>query len=440
MKTVRVLLFFGLCVAARAQLPVNSSEARGRLRVSALLAEGRSVKIACFGDSITGVYYHTGRRRSWCDLLGIALARIHPQARIEMINAGVSGNDTGGALKRMENDVLRHAPHLVVVMFGMNDLRSLAPIDFRNNLESIVRRARDRGAEVILMTPNAIGPDDPVRPPARLAEYAEIVRNVAREQELPVVDAYSIYAAILAADRPTWERLMSDTIHPNMRGHKIFAEEVARAITGRRVSLAELPELRPGLPWVQARLQARQPVRLIAMPPYDALIGPALRNRFPDAVVEVTAWHPDAGSLAAIEAQAKENGWWKYRREPGLPPPDLVIVAVPSTARAPTEGQYYRSYSWIINWSLNSGIKPGPEWDCLVVLPSVAERELNAERRHVEEQALEVIRGQDIPWLQRQPGDPRSPLELLSGALDALLDIVATTLPAGRAQPAGQAK
>lgn len=88
------------------------------LRVSVRLAEGAAVKIVCFGDSITGVYYHTGARRSWCDLLGIALAKIHPLAQVQMINAGISGNDTAAALKRMEHDVLRHAPDLVVVMFA----------------------------------------------------------------------------------------------------------------------------------------------------------------------------------------------------------------------------------------------------------------------------------------------------------------------------------
>jgi len=160
----------------------------------------------------------------------------------------------------------------------------------------------------MLMTPHAIGPDDPVRPPARLAEYVRIMRDVGRELELPVVDMYSVYDEIMAAVPATWQRLMSETIHPNLRGYRIFAEEVARAITGLRVSLTDLPVLHPRLPCVLARLNARLPVRVLAMPPYDALRAPALRKRFPDAVVEVTTWQPDAQSLAAIEAQAKETG------------------------------------------------------------------------------------------------------------------------------------
>jgi len=422
-KITGILLLCGLYLGACAQLSVAPTDDGVPLRVSAKLAGGQPVKIVCFGDSITGVYYHTGGRRSWCDLLEIALTRIFPEAQIEVINAGVSGHDTDAALKRMESDVLRHAPDLVVVMFGMNDVRSLTTVVFRQNLQTIVQRARGGGAEVMLMTPNAIGPDDPIRPPARLDEYVKIVREVGRELKLTVVDTHSIYAAIMAADPAAWQRLMSDTIHPNLRGHRIFAEAVARAITGRQVSLIDLPVLHPGLPCVLARLNARQPVRVVAMPPYDALIASALRHRFPDSVVEVTTWQPDAQSLAAIEAQAKETGWWRFRDGAALTRPDLVVLAVPSTAQAPTAGQFYRSYYWIMNWSLSNGKKPAqPEWDCLVVLPSVAEGGMGPDKRLLDERALEAIGGQDIPWLRRQPGEERGAQVLFSAWVDTLLD------------------
>lgn len=422
-KITGILLLCVLCLEACAQRSPAPADDGGHLRVSAKLAGGQPVKIVCFGDSITGVYYHTGGRRSWCDLLGIALTSIIPKAQIEMINAGTSGHDTNAGLKRMETDVLRHAPDLVVVMFGMNDVRSLTPVVFRNNLRTMVQRARDGGAEVMLMTPNAIGPDDPVRPPARLDEYVKIVREVGRELELPVVDTYSIYAAIMATDTAAWQRLMSDTIHPNLRGHRIFAEAVARAITGTQVLLTELPVLHPGLPCVLARLNARQTVRVVAMPPYDTLIAPALRHRFPDCVVEVTTWKHDAKSLAAIEAQAKETGWWKFRGKNVLPRPDLVVLAVPSAAQAPTAEQFYHSYYWIMNWSLSNGKKPAqPEWDCLVVLPSVAEEEMGPDKCLIDERALEAIGGQDIPWLRRQLGERRGAQLLFSAWVDTLLD------------------
>ena len=414
---ISAAFFIGIiCVAAWAQPAAAPIDRNAPLQVRALLEKGATVKIACFGDSVTGVYYHTGTRRAWCDLLGLALEKLYPRAQIEMIHAGMSGNDTSDGLRRMDRDVLQHSPQLVVAMFGLNDVRSQTPAAYRQNLETMVQRARDGGAEIILMTPNAAGPGDSVRPPARVAEYAEIMRDVARTLAVPVVDAYAKFAAVQSSDSANWQRLMSDEIHPNMRGHRIFAEEVARVISGQLVSIGPLPALKPGLPFVLARLQAHQPVRVIAMTPYDTLIGPALRARFPDAVVEVTPWQPDPNSIIAIEAQAKELGWQKFRRDDALARPDLVVIAVPSTARAPTPAQFYHSYYWTMNWSLSSGLKPGAEWDAWVLLPSVLGGAVGPE-----DVAIDIVRGQDIPWLARKPGDLRSAQDLLSAELESLL-------------------
>jgi len=52
---------------------------------AALAAGERTVRIIGFGDSITGIYYHTGGRRAWPEMLGLALQRIYPQAKVETI-------------------------------------------------------------------------------------------------------------------------------------------------------------------------------------------------------------------------------------------------------------------------------------------------------------------------------------------------------------------
>ena len=408
------LLVFG--VLGSVGLPLVAADAK--LKTAERLEAGQPVRIVCFGDSITGVYYHTGGRRAWCELLEVALNRIYPNARMEMINAGISGNNTGAALKRMETDVLNHSPQLVVVMFCMNDVAGLTPEAFRANLAEIVRRSRDRGAEVILMTPNSIYPDDPRRPPSKVVQYVEIIRQVGRELSVPIADCFRAYEDIRDIDRRAWVQLMSDTLHPNMRGHKLFAEEVAWTLSGRRVSLEDLPLLQPGLPRTISRLQGQQPVNVIAMKPYDSLITPALHRVVPGIQLRVTAWDPDQKSLAAIEEKAKEIGWWRFRNDAQAEAPDLVVVAVPTGAMAPSEEQFYRSYTWILNWSLSFG-KPG--WDCIAVLPSVATPELAPAQRIAENRALEVIQGQDIPWLRRGTNDATPAAELLAGWLESLL-------------------
>ncbi len=384
-----------------------------------LLAEGQPVKIVCFGDSVTGVYYHTGGRRAWCDLLGVALQRLYPLAQLEMINAGISGHTTLDALRRLETDVLRHAPQLVVVMFGLNDVARVSAEAYRSNLRQLVVRLGDHGAETILMTPNHVFPEDPSRPPAKLGDYVEIVRQTGRELDVPVADAFRAYQSVQTADRWEWIRLMSDPIHPNLRGHRLLAETAAHTITGHRVKLAELPRLQPGLPRVVARWQAGAPVRITAMIPFDALIGPALQTLCPGVQVVVTAWDPTGQSIPELAEQAKGNGWPKYQQQPGLDAPDLMVIAVPAAARAANDEEFYRSYAWILNWS--QSFNP-PRWDCLAILPSVSQPELDQPQRAAALLAHQVILDKDLPVIVRTPGDNTSLARLLTRQLRSLLE------------------
>ena len=422
--TVKRPLMLGsiwLCLAL-GSLPANGiapDSPANPLRTGHLLETGQQVRIVCFGDSVTGVYYHTGNRRAWCDLVGIALQRLYPRARLEMINAGISGNSTADALPRMADDVLRHRPQLVIAMFGLNDVTRVSPDDFRANLRQIVQRSRQVGAEVVLMTPNLVSAGDGKRPPEKVAAYAQITREVGQELAVPVTDIFRAFQSVQTTDHRAWLGIMSDSIHPNLRGHKLLAAEAVRTMTGQRVSLAELPVLQPGLPRVLARLQAKETVRIIAMKPYDALVGPALQKLYPGAQIEVTTWDATGKSLALIEAQAKALGWAKFREQPNLTRPDLYVLAVPAEAGAASEDEFFHSYTWIMNWSLS--FNP-PNWDCLVILPSVAQPDQDQAQHAAECLAREVIQGQDLPWLQRTPGDARPTAELLGEALGALLE------------------
>ncbi len=363
------------------------------------------VKIVCFGDSITGVYYHTGGVRAYPKMLEIALKRIYPESELQVINAGISGHTTADAMKRIKRDVLRHKPDVVTVMFGMNDVTRVSPADFEYNLIQIVDRCRQVGAEVLFCTPNSIYDEDERRPMEKLGAYSQIVRNVAAQVQAPVVDFFKIWEDLRQTDLRSWRLLMSETIHPGMNGHRLFAERLAQAISGETVSLQDVPPPFPGIRRTLALIAQKQPVKVIAMPPYDTLIGPALK-RLGAEEVNVTTWPIEGQSLRDLESWAKQV---RDRR------PDLVIVAVPAGLSAENEEQFVRSYSWVLNWSLSFGRM---EWDCVAALPSVATPELSEEDQAAEALATRIIRGQDIGMLVRPEGDTSTAEAILSRRLD----------------------
>lgn len=361
--------------------------------VARRLKTGQPTRVVCFGDSITGAYYHTGGTRAWCDMLGLALQQANPRANIEMDNAGISGHTTVNALARIENDVLAKQPHLVVVMFGMNDVTRVPLDQFRENTRTIARRSLDNGSAVVLCTPNSVY-DNTARPNDRLAEFSQAVRDVATELKLPLVDCFAAWQQIRQGDPADWMLMMSDTIHPNMNGHKRFAELITRTATGKAIDLGESPLLSDALHHTFDQLHARKSVKLVVSPPYDEIIPAALRMHFPAAEIEVTNWPVEGQSLAEI------SNWAKRIRAMN---PDLVVPAVPANVVSPDPESFVRDYEWVLNWSFQFAGRP---WDVVPVLPTVA-GDVPADSQPFADAARHIAIGKDVQFIDRSPEDGR---------------------------------
>lgn len=378
---MRILQSFLVLLLADACLLAQSN-------VKDLLAAGKPVTIVCIGDSITGVYYHTGGRRAYPEMLEIALRKAYPNADVKVINAGISGQTTREGLARLERDVLKHKPHLVTVMFGMNDMVRVPFDEFKKNMVEIKDRCQKAGAEVLFCTQNNVI-ETGSRPGKKLAEITQIIRDLAREHKLAVADCHAAYEAAKAKSATDWRMLLSDEIHPNMDGHKLMAETIAKAILGKAVSLKAAGPPAPAIPRTLQLIKAGQPIRVLAMPPYDKVIGPALQELAPKAKIEVTTWPTDGMTLAQLEASAKKVRGMKL---------DLVIVAVPTGAQAPNLESRIRSYSWVLNYSLSFGYQ---QWDVIAVPPSTANVKLSPEEAQLDRFARQLIAAQDLSMITR---------------------------------------
>jgi len=365
----------------------------------ALQQRGRNVKIVCFGDSVTGVYYHTGGRRAYTALVEIAVRKTKPRAKVTAINAGISGNTTRDALARIQADVLDQKPDLVTIMFGLNDMTRVPIEEYRKNLGEIIRRCREVGAEVLLCTPNSVY-DTPGRPTAKLETYVTAVRQVGQTSGVPVADCYASYQGLRSRDEFAWTMLMSDEIHPNLDGHKRIAEEIGQAVLGRRMRLNDVPVSQPAVAAIGEKLKKKQPVHVLAMSPYDEKVKVAIRNRFPTANLRVTPWETAGKSLKQIEEQAKKVRGLKV---------DLVVIAVPIETTASSEEQYVRTYSWILNYSLSFGRR---EWDVVAVDPLLADETYEPEQRRRAELIRQLTIAQDLVMIPREAND-QSPVDVL---------------------------
>lgn len=384
-------------------LPAPGGEPSAPTKTLARLIDGRPTKIVCIGDSVTGIYYHTGGRRAYPEMLAIALKRQFPRGEMCVVNAGVSGTTAADGLARLERDVLMHQPDLVTIMFGLNDMAAYSTDMFRENLAQLIQRCQEAGSEVLLCTPNAVE-ETKGRPISKLAEYVDVVRALGNEHQVPVVDICQAFEEVRRKDAAEFSLLLSDPIHPNMDGHKLTASVLAQAITGRGISLADEPSPAPSLPHTLSLLRAGKRIRVLAMPPLDSMLPAAVKQVISTAEIDVTSWDVNGKSLGEIEADA---GRVREARA------DLVGVAIPWMFHLEPELEFARTYGGILNRSLSFGKQ---EWDVLVVPPSVTCAAASADQQRQDRLVRRLIRAQDLPVLE-QPGDGRNSLDVIAAWL-----------------------
>ncbi|MCA9113464.1 MAG: hypothetical protein KDA79_00145 [Planctomycetaceae bacterium] len=384
------LLLSGLVLLAAECLPAAEADAKSLFQaVQRDLESGeKPVKVACFGDSITGVYYHSGSQRAWCDMLGLALEQAFPQADVEMVNAGISGHTTVNALGRIEKDVIARKPRLTVVMFGMNDVTRVPIAQYEANLRKICSDCLAAGSAVVLCTPNNVY-DNGARPNGKLDQFSDVVRRVAKETNVPLVDFFRLWTDYRKADELAWIQLMSDSIHPNMNGHRLFAEQIVQEAFGLKVSLNDVPPPADGLQKTLAQLRAGKPVSMIAMPPWGGLVARRLRHHFPQAEISETVWEVEGRTAADI---AKISTTVRSRK------PTLVVVGLPQPAGLEDPAGLHRFWEGLLNLSFSFGSRP---WDVVPVQPPVASTDPAVQESR--QQLMRVfLLGKDVEYIEVQ--------------------------------------
>ena len=176
-----------------------------------------AARIVVLGDSLAAGL-HLPSRQAFPALLEQALLR--DGHAIQLVNAGVSGDDTAGGLARLDW-VLGRDPAIVILELGGNDgLRGRAVADVESNLRALVAGIRERQA-----TPLLLGMQMPT---SHGAEYATAFRQVYERvaEDLSVAFVPDFLAGV--GGIPSMN--LPDGIHPTPEGHARLAENVLPAL------------------------------------------------------------------------------------------------------------------------------------------------------------------------------------------------------------------
>ena len=170
-------------------------------------------KIVVLGDSLTAG-------------LGLAVRESYPSVlqerlktqglKFEVVNAGVSGDTSAGALSRLDWSLQGDVRVLIVALGGNDGLRGLPPEQLQQNLAQIIERAQARRIEVILAGMEA--------PPNYGREYI-----VSFHQVYPALAkryGVALVPFLLQGVAGTQTLNQADGIHPTAAGARIVADNV----------------------------------------------------------------------------------------------------------------------------------------------------------------------------------------------------------------------
>lgn len=201
-------------------LSFGCSKLDGELRAG--FESGRYRTVVAFGDSIVEGYQQP---EGWPEILGRDLAGRY--SGVSVLNAGISGNTAGDGLERLRRDVLDHQPDLVLIAFGLNDMKNGVSLSrFKEDLSAILGEVAANGAQPVLLTTTRLQRGTSMLARLNPAPYNESIRTLAEERGIPLVDVNDEFKGL---NTPEY---LIDAAHLNREGYRALADIIRKGLIG----------------------------------------------------------------------------------------------------------------------------------------------------------------------------------------------------------------
>lgn len=211
------------------------------------LIKNGPITIVAFGDSVThgavGIDEMNYETVYW-NRLKKKILDVKNYVPVNVINAGIAGMAASNSVDRMDSQVLKYDPDLIIVCFGLNDVSGELDA-YLGGLRTIFEKAKGSGADVIFMTPNMLNKyvvDDTIpelrnmavgtakmQNEGRMDLYMKKAMELAKEMDVAVCDCYSKWKKLSETEDTTM--LLANRInHPVTEMHELFAQSLFELI------------------------------------------------------------------------------------------------------------------------------------------------------------------------------------------------------------------
>ncbi len=210
------------CLAFSRGLSLGAPLAHTRAKLQA----GETLTIVALGSSSTTGFGTFGHGAAFPDVMKEELLRLHPFARIELINSGRILEDLGDNIARIDDDALRYKPDLLVWQIGTNDVvwRGIAD-NAKEMLSNSVRRIKAAKTDVVLLD---LQYAPLVLATTRYIRMEKIIADVAGEQNVGHFPRFLLMKRAIEAGVTglvSW-----DGLHNSAEGYKCVGLALAQMI------------------------------------------------------------------------------------------------------------------------------------------------------------------------------------------------------------------
>ncbi len=198
---------------------------------------GEPITFAVIGGSITEGAGSSKPETRWANLVHAWWQQTFPNAEVRFINAGIGATGSDYGAFRVQRDLLKHAPDVVVVEFAVNDGSSPRTLATTEGLIRQILKQPNHPALLQLFTMTNQGgntQDDKTR--------------LGRHYGLPMTSYRDALWPEVESKRIAFGDITADVIHPNDRGHRYAADFVIALLEKHRADLPAtdaLPAIAP---------------------------------------------------------------------------------------------------------------------------------------------------------------------------------------------------
>jgi lysophospholipase L1-like esterase len=194
-------------------------------------------RIIFLGDSLTALAMDdtSGKhfQKGYVQTVRETLQAWHKDKNLEIASVATGGHTVPDLLKRLEKDVLSKKPTIVVIQIGCNDARRIPKETFESSLSELHDKLKAAGIQAIQCTLTSVGEkhDGSNKDDAKLEEFAQIEREIAKSHDVPLNDLRKAFVNHWKEqnleNRPSGI-LTYDGNHFNQAGHDIVAKQMLK--------------------------------------------------------------------------------------------------------------------------------------------------------------------------------------------------------------------